>query len=436
MNKIAIVLSAVILAVMLTFSACEKHENMLPKAKATFKVTIENVFAPKMFFMTGKTDIIMPGGSESFSFHAGKGHFLSFATMFGQSNDLFYAPDDHGIALYDDMGNALSGDITDMVHLWDAGTEVNQEPGVGPDQAPRQSGPNTGADENGTVKLITDVNDGFTYPPDNEVINVMIENDGGTMFTVTVKNVSDMYGFQTPLAPNVWVIHGDAMPLFTAGEPASAGLEALAEDANNSILGDQLEMETGYVSPVAPGIYVVHDEDVMPVFTDGEMDRGDGLEALAEDANPAVLDASLEGMMGISTHGIFNTAVGATTPGPIMPGQKFEFMFDARKGDHLSFASMLGQSNDLFFSPRDQGIALFENVTPINGNITSKIKLWDAGTEVNQYPGAGNDQAPRQTGPNTGATENGHVMMVNDGFTYPDVSDMIKVTITPMKLNH
>ena len=58
--------------------------------------------------------------------------------------------------------------------------------------------------------------------------------------------------------------------------------------------------------------------------------------------------------------------------------------------------------------------------------------LWDAGTEVNEEPGVGLNQAPRQAGPNTGMTENGIVKMVNDGYTYPAVSEVIRVTIEAM----
>ena len=59
---------------------------------------------------------------------------------------------------------------------------------------------------------------------------------------------------------------------------------------------------------------------------------------------------------------------------------------------------------------------------PVTGDITSSISLWDAGTEVNQEPGAGADQAPRQSGPNTGAAEMAGVDLISnrDSFTYAD----------------
>ena len=50
--------------------------------------------------------------------------------------------------------------------------------------------------------------------------------------------------------------------------------------------------------------------------------------------------------------------------------------------------------------------------------------LWDAGTEVNEYPGAGIHQGPGDN------QESENVMQVNDSFTWPQVSQVIKVTIT------
>ena len=78
--------------------------------------------------------------------------------MFVPSNDYFFAPDGDGIALFDADNMPINGDVTSQVQLWDAGTEVNQEPGVGPDQVQRQYGPNTGdPDPDDTVRLVVDM---------------------------------------------------------------------------------------------------------------------------------------------------------------------------------------------------------------------------------------------------------------------------------------
>ncbi len=414
------------------FTACNNDDDdnqPTPATTGTFTVTIENVVTPQSYLQSGTIEAVPPGQSISVDFQAGKGHFLSFATMLAQTNDLFYAPDAGGIALYDDSGNALTGDITAKLDLWDAGTEVNQEPGVGADQAPRQSGPNTGAAENGTVQLIEDVNDGFTYPADEEVFRAELAHDGETGFTLTLTNISDMASLTSPLAPGVYVVHGEGEPLFTANGTSSAGLEGLAEDGDNVTLGDELATATGYDSPLAPGVWAVHNATTNPIFDTGEADRGEGLEELAEDGDPSILDASLATQNGVSKNGVFNTPTGAASPGPLLPGNSYSFTFSAEEGDYLSLATMLVHTNDLFFGFEEGGIALFENGSPISGDLTAKTELWDAGTEVNEYPGAGNNQ-PVRGGGNSGPDENGNVIVVNDGFTYPAVNALVKVKIT------
>ena len=109
-----------------------------------------------------------------------------------------------------------------------------------------------------------------------------------------------------------------------------------------------------------------------------------------------------------------------------MPGESYSFSFEAKGGEYLSFATMLVHTNDLFFAPSRRGIELFNGHMPVEGNITSEIYLWDAGTETNEYPGAGIHQPARLNG---GIDENGVVMMVDDGFVYPDTDMVIKVTI-------
>ena len=176
---------------------------------------------------------------------------------------------------------------------------------------------------------------------------------------------------------------------------------------------------------LAPGAWVAQ-RGGTPLFIDGQPDRGAGLEALAEDGNPAELAANLP-----RNSGTFTTPVGADGPGPLTPGNAYEFTFVARPGDRLSFATMYVQSNDLFLAPGDTGIALFTNDRqPISGDITAQIGLWDAGTEVNEEPGVGANQAPRQAGANTGADEGGTVRLVDDGFTYPAVADIVRITIS------
>lgn len=177
--------------------------------------------------------------------------------------------------------------------------------------------------------------------------------------------------------------------------------------------------------PLAPGVFVVHREG-MPLFRQNMQDRGQGLEAIAEDGNPMMAAEQIPGAM------VFNTPVGDSEPGPATPGKSYRFMLTAQPGDHLSFATMYVQSNDAFYAPSDSGIPLFVGDTPISGDMTAKVMLWDSGTEVNQPPGEGADQAPRQSGPNTGASESEPIQLISarDNFTY---GNNIQLTITPKK---
>ncbi len=184
-------------------------------------------------------------------------------------------------------------------------------------------------------------------------------------------------------------------------------------------------------TPFAPGVWVLHSE-AGPLFIEGEADKGYGLEALAEDGNPAGLAEALNGM---DLHaGVFNTPAGADGPGPLLPGEAYEFEVKATADTpYLSFATMFVQSNDLFIGPGEAGIALFDmDGMAMMGmhDVTAELDLWDAGTEANEEPGVGVDQAPRQSGPNIGLPEiEGTVRVVDDPYTYPDVSALVKVTI-------
>jgi len=180
----------------------------------------------------------------------------------------------------------------------------------------------------------------------------------------------------------------------------------------------------------APGTAIVHTEKA-PIFTSGKKDRGKGLEAQAEDGDPSILAKSLEGSKGIKSVAVFNTPVGANAPGPITPGAAYETTITAMPGDRLSLTLMMGQSNDWFYAPEEAGIELFRNGKAISGDMTAQLVMWDAGTEVDQEPGIGSDQGPRQKAPNTGKAENGVVHKIQDGKLYSQASSVMRLTITP-----
>lgn len=181
---------------------------------------------------------------------------------------------------------------------------------------------------------------------------------------------------------------------------------------------------------LSPGLWVIHDREVR-LFHEGRP-AADGLEALAEDGNPGDLVKMLEARKHEAMqHGVFNTPVGANGPAPILPGGAYEFSIMARPGMKLSIVTMFGQSNDWFYAPSRQGLDLFKNGKPISGVITSEFMLFDAGTEKDEEPGVGPNQAPRQPGPNTGTAENGKVHPARESSFFKRTGELFRVTITP-----
>lgn len=291
----------------------------------------------------------MAGGAYEVEVSARPGEQLTFATMFVQSNDLFLAPADR-IALFDAGGAALAErDVTSMVDLWDVGSEANEAPGAGPNQAPRQSGANVGPSE-GMVRAF--VASTHALPLASALVDVTVSETGGT-YTITLDNTSGAVGtLPTPISPLLWAAHAATASLFTEGAAASSGLEALAED------GD-----------------------------------------------PAGWVTALTGQTGIGT-------VGSQGAAPAAPGAQLSFQVTpTAAAPVLSFATMVVETNDAFIALPPSGVALLTSANAprpaaeVQAEIRRRLAVWDAGTEADQIPGVGPDQAPRQTGVNTGAAD-------------------------------
>lgn len=181
---------------------------------------------------------------------------------------------------------------------------------------------------------------------------------------------------------------------------------------------------------LSPGLWVVHELEVR-LYKEG-IAAGAALERQAEDGDPGELVKQLmarehSGMQ----HGVFNTPIGASGPGPIGPGAAYEFTITGKPGMKLSMTVMFGQSNDWFYAPPAHGISLFDNGKPISGDVTSKFTLYDAGTEKDEEIGIGPNQGPRQKAPNTGEDENGVVHKVKNSIWVNKTGELFRVTITP-----
>src|SRR5688572_22856656 len=177
----------------------------------------------------------------------------------------------------------------------------------------------------------------------------------------------------------------------------------------------------------------------------GACDADDPVDAPDADAQPTPVsfDVRIENVAPwtVLKSGVQSVKVGSTVAGPLGAGDAFEISFSAGRGQRFSFATMLGESNDWFFAPRPQGIALFDGVgTPRSGDVTGEVALWNAGTEVDEEPGVGEFVGPRQSAPDAGdpdpdATirELGETIPLTDGSTFvrPSTAAMIRVNLEP-----
>ncbi|HEV3468286.1 MAG TPA: spondin domain-containing protein [Pyrinomonadaceae bacterium] len=228
-----------------------------------------------------------------------------------------------------------------------------------------------------------------------------------------------------------------------AGTAVTAGADGHARKAGRAVKfkvrvenvsaaeGQRAADGTRWPFALSPGLYAVGGRGVA-LFKAGRRASA-GVEAQAEDGNPEALLKSLEAAgHEAALHGVFNTPAGAAGPGPIGPGAAYEFTFSAAPRMKLTLVTMFGQSNDLFYAP-DKPIELFgAKGEPLGGDVTSRLVLWDAGTEVDQEPGVGPDQAPRQKAPNTGATQNGVVRRAEGVSFYSRSAELFRVTVTPL----
>jgi hypothetical protein len=436
---------------------------MEPPAVVTptkFRVHIANI-APFLQLKSGLYAVktgstapgaLAPGDAFELNFSAGHGHKLAFASMLGASNDWVFATPPGGIDLYSgDSNSPVSGDVTSQISLYDVGTEIDEEPGVGPHTGPNQatSGDGPGANDpidrvrklGSTVMLTSGAM--FTLPPVASMIRVTLTSRGGTDFTLHVQNVSnDASTLMTSvgpkpvrISPGVWaLVTAGAEPLFSEGLPdRNLGLEDLGEMGSPTRLAASLKPLTGLATPISPGVLVVH-RDAAPIFTLGEKDRGQGLERIAEDGyamplrtslgNTTTTDAALKDL------DLFDTPVGRDTTGPVKPGGAYDVDISAVPGDRLSFVTMFGWSNDWFFGTPENGLALFEEDQPRFGPITDELKLYDVGTELSEEPAVGPNTGPQQPAPNTGPLDTDTRVREVTPLEYPEpVSTHLAVTL-------
>lgn len=253
----------------------------------------------------------------------------------------------------------------------------------------------------GAAGLTTGV--GAATGPDTREYTVRIENTASLNEYPTAPDPPLSAGGAVWITPGAYAVYNGTNPVFTRRQPASSGLEALAEAGrpggtpeNDSLVAELQNTEN-----------VAHAGAWTPADT------------VADPNDPL-----------------------GSVPGapPIAPGGAFEFEIEAAQGQKLTFATMFVPSNDVFFAPGMGGITLSDIRDTVS--VTDEVALWDAGTEPNESPSSGScNQAPRQGlefgDPDKGPDENGVVRQlrpvdtVGDGYSYPDPSDAIDVIISP-----
>lgn len=412
------------------FWACTDHDPQMMDTKTT--LSIENVLDSRplvqsgTFQGTGTPAVILPGQSVSIKFSAAKGEALSFATMYGWSNDLFFAPSNPGILVYDGAGTPIEGDVSSQIKLWDNGTRINQIPGAGVNH-PGQADP----------KNITEVKgsdaQGNTYLTASSLMQAILKYDGNSYFTLTLKNISGRTANETPFSPGVWsvsyIVGGNLLspsPLYTEGMTTANGLTSIAEMGDNTALSTYVKTKTGIFTPLSPILVVVYNGIDNPIFKTGENDRGEGLKRLAQQGNAADLAAFLKTKPGVKDVYVL-AAASSTVLLPVingMAGSSVSQELSVASGDRLAIATMYGFSNDWFFTMSGNGVDATQK-----GDISSSIKLYDNGTALDQFPGAGITQFNLAGTPLAESKPIAAVPNPNPYTTLPDISDFIKVTL-------
>lgn len=397
-------------------------------------ITIENVLSSKplvesgTFKGTGTPPVILPDQSVSISFSAAKNQRLTFATMYGWSNDLFFAPENPGIKLYNDDGTPITGDVSAQIKLWDNGTRVNVQPGSD------ITHPGVAETTAKNVKEVTDTDDyGNTFLPASELMSVTLAYDNNSRFTLTIKNISGGTMNETPFSPGVWAISyvagGNQLlpePIYSSGKPTANGLTNLSESGDNTILNSYLTGLTGIFTPLSPPLVVVYDGNENPFFKVGEKDRGEGLKDLAQKGNADVLAGMLMNKSGVKAVYVLKDAANTVLLPRIgtAQGGKVSQQLSVSAGDRIAVATMYGFSNDWFFATSGQDID-----ATTKGDVSSSISLYDNGTAINQYPGAGITQFNLAGTPLNESVNIQAVPNPNEFTTLPSVTNIIKVTL-------
>lgn len=386
-----------------SLSSCDDDEMMVMESPMEKTITFENIVTPKDFVESGSfqgtnTPVIMPGESVSFKFIAGKAQSLMFATMYGASKDWFFASKQPGIKLFDANGNAITGDVSSEVLLWDNGTKDNT----------------TGTVQSNPIAQVPNVNA-------SQLVKLNLSYDiMKSEFTLMITNNSGGTANATPLSPGVWAVSNyngsqllNSAPFFTPNTLSNPEITDIAQMGDITKMVTKLNANTGIMTGLSPALVVVYSGNQNPIYQAGQLDSGNGLKEVSQTGNVMKLQTTLKAMPNVKGVYIAGNA-------PLAPGSKMMTSFSFTPGDKIAYVTMFGFSNDWFYA-NEQSIN-----AGTTGDLTSKTTLYDSGTGVNQYPGAGNRQSLFGGTPQA---ESIVISKVGTQYPVPAVQNVLKVTM-------
>lgn len=204
---------------------------------------------------------------------------------------------------------------------------------------------------------------------------------------------------------------------------------------NVSMPGTITSDRAGGTVPLSPGAYAVYMGD-NPMFH-VDQPANNATARIAEDGFPMMKAMDLKNNSKVSMSGTFDSPGGPDMGPALFAGEVSTFTVTAKPGDRLQLQTMFVQSNDWFYAFGDNGLALFNGNSPVSGDMTDKLVLYDAGTETDTAPGTGPYQKPVQDPLATNVRPDDTVNRIKEnndrhpGFTIPAKNMVIRITITP-----
>ena len=349
--------------------------------------------------------------------------YFSYASMVLPSNDAFVANGDpEAIKIFDDEGNFVGGDFVIAGNqVLDAGTEVNDE---AEDSTAffGQSAPNTGTDENGVVTPHPGFEDGGRILSADRFADADFT---ATDYQIARVTISEEEEEPVPTETEGNTPQPQPVPNENEGNTPQPQPVPTENEGNNTPPASDLVEVTVNIENLAPE----NGTSLTPFwvgFHDGNFDTYDrnnpasaGLQSLAEDGDTSLISNEFISSGAGIVDGMIAGPEG--TPGPIDPGETTSLTFTVDRSlassRFFNYASMVLPSNDAFVANGNpEAFQIFDEEGNFLGAdfIVKGNQVLDAGTEVN-------DEAENSTAffgqstPNTGTDENG-VVTSHPGF--------------------